>query len=208
MKDAAGRPRNGPDPSPEPTRLPARGLLLLGLLTLAWGVNWPILKIASTGLPLLPFRAICALSVGVLMLTIAAANRERLRMPRDNWIGVGVAGFCNMSVWFVCSALAVRLTTSGHTAIAAYTMPLYVFLIGTLFLGERPTPGKWLGLALGLGAIALLAMRDLDTTYRGWLGLVVMTVGAMFWAASSIVVKRVLWRVSATVLPGSNQNWL
>ena len=45
-------------------------------------------------------------------------------------------------------------------------------------------------------------MRDLDTTYRGWLGLVVMTVGAMFWAASSIVVKRVRWRVSATVVVG------
>ncbi len=202
MTDATGRHLDGPDPAPEPTRLPTRGLLLLGLLTLAWGVNWPILKIASMGLPLLPFRAICVLSVGVLMLTIAAANRERLRMPRDNWIGVGVVGFCNMTVWFICSALAVRLTTSGHTAIAAYTMPLYVFLIGTLFLGERPTPGKWLGLALGLGAIALLAARDLEATYRGWLGLAVMSGGAVFWALSSIVVKRVRWQVSATAVVG------
>ena len=35
------------------------------LLTLAWGVNWPILKIASTCLPLFPFRAICVLGVGI-----------------------------------------------------------------------------------------------------------------------------------------------
>ncbi len=172
------------------------------LLTLAWGTNWPILKIASTGLPLFPFRAICALGVGILMLSIAAANRERLWIPRDNWIGIGVTGFCNMTVWFICSALAVRFTTSGHTAIAAYTMPLYVFLIGTLFLGERPTLGKWLGLALGLAAIALLITRDFESTYGSWLGIAVMSVGAVFWALSSIVVKRVRWRISATAVVG------
>lgn len=172
----------------EPTRIPARGLVLLILLALTWGINWPILKIASTGLPLFPFRAICAVSVGVLMLSIAAANRERLRMPRDNWIGIGIAGFCNMTVWFICSALAIRYTTSGHTAITAYTMPLYVFLIGTLFLGERPTPGKWLGLVLGLAAIALLATRDFESTHGNWLGIALMSAGAMSWAISSIVV--------------------
>jgi drug/metabolite transporter (DMT)-like permease len=192
----------GPESGTEPTRIPARGLILLVLLTLAWGVNWPILKIASTGLPLFPFRAICVLGVGILMLSIAAANRERLRVPRDNLVGLCVAGFLNMSVWIVCSAISVRLTTSGHTAITAYTMPLYVFLIGTLFLRERPTAGKWLGLVLGLSAIALLASRDFESTEENWLGIAVMSIGAASWALSSIIVKRVRWGISATAIVG------
>ena len=189
-------------PSTEPTRIPARGVILLVLLTLAWGVNWPFLKIASTGLPLFPFRAVCVLSVGILMLSIAAANRERLRIPRDNLVGVSVAGFLNMTVWFLCSAISVRLTTSGHTAITAYTMPLFVFVIGTVFLGERPTAGKWLGLVLGLSAIGLLALRDFNSTQENWLGIAVMCFGALTWAISSIVVKRVRWGISATAIVG------
>jgi len=186
----------------EPTRIPARGVVLLILLTLAWGINWPILKIASTGLPLFPFRAICVLGVGILMLSIAAANRERLRVPRDNLVGVSVAGFLNMTVWFLCSAISVRLTTSGHTAITAYTMPLFVFVIGTVFLGERPTAGKWLGLVLGLSAIGLLALRDFDSTQENWLGIAVMSFGALSWAISSIIVKRIRWGISATAIVG------
>jgi drug/metabolite transporter (DMT)-like permease len=177
-------------------------MIFLVLLTLAWGVNWPILKIASTGLPLFPFRAVCVLGVGILMLSIAAANRERLRIPRDNLVGVSVAGFLNMTVWFLCSAISVRLTTSGHTAITAYTMPLFVFVIGTVFLGERPTAGKWLGLVLGLLAIGLLALRDFDSTRENWLGIAVMSFGALSWAISSIIVKRVRWGISATAIVG------
>ena len=188
--------------SDDATRIPARGVILLVLLTLAWGINWPILKIASVGLPLFPFRAICVLSVGILMLSIAAANREKLTMPRSNWIGVGTAGFLNMTVWFICSAVSVRLTTSGHTALTAYTMPLYVFVIGTLFLGERPTAGKWLGLVLGLSAITLLALRDFESTHGNWLGIAVMSIGAVSWATSSIIVKRINWHISATAIVG------
>ena len=176
--------------------------MFLVLLTLAWGVNWPILKIASTGLPLFPFRAVCVLGVGILMLSIAAANRERLWVPRNNLVGVSVAGFLNMTVWFLCSAISVRLTTSGHTAITAYTMPLFVFVIGTVFLGERPTAGKWLGLVLGLFAIGLLALRDFDSTRENWLGIAVMSFGALSWAISSIIVKRVRWGISATAIVG------
>lgn len=196
------RPEPQTEPAAEPTRIPARGLILLVLLTLAWGVNWPFLKIASTGLPLFPFRAICILSVGILMLSIAAANRERLRVPRDNLVGLCVAGFLNMTVWFLCSAISVRLTTAGHTAITAYTMPLYVFLIGTFILKERPTAGKWLGLVLGLLAIALLASRDFESTQDNWLGIAVMSIGAASWAISSTIVKRVRWGISATAIVG------
>lgn len=193
---------DAPEAQTEPTRIPARGLALLALLTFAWGANWPILKIASTGLPLFPFRAACVLGVGILMLSIAAANRERLTMPRDNVIGVGIAGFLNMSVWFLCSAIAVRYTTSGHTVITAYTMPLYVFLISALFLKERPTAGKWVGLVLGLAAIMLLAARDFESTQGNWIGIAVMSIGAVSWAISSIVVKRVRWHISATAVVG------
>ena len=48
----------------EPTRLPLRGLLYLAVLTLTWGANWPFIKMAVEDMPVLVFRAGCALTVG------------------------------------------------------------------------------------------------------------------------------------------------
>jgi len=39
------------------TRLSARQWLLLVMLTLVWGVNWPVMKLGVTHFPTLSFRA-------------------------------------------------------------------------------------------------------------------------------------------------------
>ena len=40
-------------------KLSPRQWTVLVLLTLVWGVNWPIMKIGVTGFPPLTFRALC-----------------------------------------------------------------------------------------------------------------------------------------------------
>src|SRR5215831_737587 len=37
------------------------GLSLLGVLTLLWGINWPMMKLAVSAMPVLTFRTICLL---------------------------------------------------------------------------------------------------------------------------------------------------
>ncbi|MEI7974901.1 MAG: EamA family transporter [Betaproteobacteria bacterium] len=41
--------------------LTTRQWLVLALLTLVWGINWPVLKLGVTGFPPLTFRFICLL---------------------------------------------------------------------------------------------------------------------------------------------------
>ena len=40
-------------------RLSRRDLMLLALLTLFWGVNWPVMKFGVAELPPLYFRSLC-----------------------------------------------------------------------------------------------------------------------------------------------------
>ena len=47
--------------------LSRKQLILIVLVTLTWGVNWPVMKLGVTGYPPLTFRAIC-LWLGVPVL--------------------------------------------------------------------------------------------------------------------------------------------
>ena len=53
-------------------RLPREGLLLLAMLSLGWGLNWVVIKVALTEVPPLYFRAVSLLFGGIgLMLLFA-----------------------------------------------------------------------------------------------------------------------------------------
>ena len=202
MSESTSQVEESPAAPPEPTRLPAKGLLLLVLLTLVWGTNWPYTKVAIEEIPVIVVRGISGVGGGafVLMLAYIAGQSLRLNAVERRWILP--AAFFNATLWLYFSGLSLSYITAGHTAVAAYTMPLYVFLISTLFLGERPTAGKWLGLGLGMAAVAVLLLRNLDMIEGDWRGIAAMMVAAFSWAVGTVFMKKVPWQAPVLVLVG------
>lgn len=75
-----------------------------------------------------------------------------------------VAIFAGVGVIFpvLVSILSVRSNEKLGPAVAAAVgnvSPLFAVLGAVLFLGERPTPGQLVGLAMVIGGVALLALR-------------------------------------------------
>lgn len=190
------------DSTQEPTRLPARGLLLLVMLTLIWGTNWPYTKVAVEEIPVIVVRGVCGIGGGLLVLTLAVLAGQSLRLNAIERRWILPASFFNATLWLYFSGLSLSYITAGHTAVAAYTMPLYVFLISTLFFKERPTASKWLGLGLGMSAVAVLLLRNLDMIGGDWRGIAAMMVAAFSWAVGTIFMKRVPWEAPTLVLVG------
>ena len=76
--------------------LPRAGFMLLGLLTLFWGVNWPMMKWGVTEVNPWSFRAICVvLGVAGLFVCARLAGQEWRIAPRDveAFCGAGGHGF-------------------------------------------------------------------------------------------------------------------
>ena len=182
--------------------MPVRGLLYLVLLTLTWGANWPFIAMAIEDLPILVYRAGCALAVGVVVLVFAWLSGTSLRVPRENWRSLVFAGLFNVTLWFYLSATAVSLAPSGHIGALAHTIPLWVFLIDTLVYRVRPTPAKWLGLLLGLSAIALLATRNFQATDASAWGVATILTGSICWAIGANIMRRVSWGAPAVTILG------
>ena len=88
--------------------LNARQLVLLALLTLAWGLNWPVMKAGVADFPPLAFRAI---SMWLGLPVLWAVTRWRgvsLAMPREHWRELAALTVTNMLVWHVLAILAVQ----------------------------------------------------------------------------------------------------
>ena len=60
-------------------------LLILVLLTLVWGINWPVMKLGVTAYPPLTFRALSMwLGLPVLALGLRLL-KVPFRIPRRDW---------------------------------------------------------------------------------------------------------------------------
>src|SRR5436309_11051496 len=116
-------------------RLNGRQVVTLVLLTLVWGINWPVMKIGVTGFPPLTFRAL-SIALGLPVLAIALVIlKVPFTIPRKHWKEMALLTLTNMLVWHVCIILAVRQLSSGRAAILGYTMPIFSALIGARMFG-------------------------------------------------------------------------
>ncbi len=183
-------------------RLPPRALLMLAVMTLMWGAAWPIMKVGAQEIDIFTFRAAAAFISAFTAFSLARATNSSLRVPRDVRVPLIAAGLLFQGALAFFTTLALTLISSGHAVIIGYTMPLWVVLLGIPILGERPTRLRWLGLALGMVGVALLASRGIELFANAPLGVAAQLAGAVSWAVAVIITKKVRWRMPMDVVLG------
>jgi drug/metabolite transporter (DMT)-like permease len=176
-------------PFPHAT-LPRAGLVLLVLLTVFWGFNWPVMKFTLAEIPLWTFRALCIAGGAAGLFAIAAASRLPLRVPRGQWPRLLLIALFNITGWNLFSAYGVSLLPSGRAAIIAYTMPLWSVLLSVWLLGEPMTRRRLAGLALGMLGILALIGGELGGLRAAPLGAMFMLGAALSWALGTVCMKR------------------
>lgn len=179
---------------------PRSGFVLLGLLTLFWGINWPMMKWAVTDFRPWSFRVLCILIGGAGLFACARLAGQRIAIARRDLAPLLVAAFFNTTVWHLCSAYGLMLMASGRAAIIAFTMPLWATLLALPVLGEPITRAKAAGLVLGLAGLFCLLAGEMAAIGAAPLGALLMLGAAIAWAAGSLAVKRHRWSMGAFTL--------
>ena len=164
--------------------------LVLVVLTLIWGLNWPIMKLGVTGFPPLTFRALCfSIAIPVMWLGLRAM-RVPLSLPRKDWGQMFRIAIINCLAWHACIILAVGQLSSGRAAVLGYTMPIFSAVIGALIYGDRLS-GRALAAvgATGLGVVLLL-WNEASHMAGKPLGVLLAIAAAAFWAMGTQVWRR------------------
>lgn len=181
---------------------PRRALVLLVILTLVWGTNWPLFPLAVKEVSVWTFRAVSVTGAGLVLLGIARARGQSLRIPSADWPRLLAATFCYLVIWNIATTYSAILIPSGQSAVLAFTMPLWAGLLAWLVLGERPTAR--LACAIGLGAVAvtLLMIPNFGAYGDAPLGLALGLLSGIGWAVGTLILKRRVIDVPITVLTG------
>lgn len=169
--------------------LKGRDLVLLALLTLFWGLNWPVMKYAVRSFPPLTFRALSMFGGVAVLAAYMAAQRIEWRVPRGQLGRVLLLATPNMVVWNVLVIYGVTTLSSGRAAILGYTMPVWSLLFGVVFFGERVPLRMWAGVAAALIGTLLLLASELTAFAGKPVGVAIMLVAAMSWGLGTLLIK-------------------
>ena len=176
-------------------------LLIPLLLALAWGLNWPAVKIVLSAVPPFSLRGLGLGSGALLLALVALARRTPLLPARAAWPGIVVGGVLTIAAFNFCTAFAQLSTTTSRAAVLTYTMPMMAAALAWAVLGERPGRRGALALLVGGGGIAVLAWPVLAAPAGGARGLVLPLLAAFAWAAGTVATKR--WPVAGDRVVGT-----
>jgi drug/metabolite transporter (DMT)-like permease len=162
----------------------------LALLTLVWGLNWPVLKLGVTGFPPLTFRMLCLL-IGTPVLGLGLmVMKVPFRIPRQYWRELLVLAIFNMFIWHALIILAVQYLSSGRSAILGYTMPIFSALIGALIFHNQLSKRAWGGVIAAALGVVLLLWHELANLSGKPVGVVLALVAASTWALGTQMLRR------------------
>ena len=176
--------------------LTRRQWLLLGTLTLLWGLNWPMMKFSLREVSPLYFRA---LTMGGGTLALAAFFRWRgasLGVSRGDAVRLIWLALPNIIGWHLFSIIGLSHLPAGRAGILAFTMPVWTVLLAALLFGQRMTPRSWLAAVAASTAVGLLAANELLALAGQPIGILWLQAAALCWALGTV-----LMRHSALPLP-------
>jgi drug/metabolite transporter (DMT)-like permease len=172
------------------------GAILLVTVVLAWGLTWPVNKVILATVP--PLWAVALRTgFGAVALFVIAVLRRRLSLPprQDRPVLVSIA-LLHMVGFGALSSIGLQTVPTGRSVVLAYTTPLWVVPGAALFLGERLTPRRIVGVVVGLAGLGVLFNPlAFDWTERAAVhGNLAILAAALLWAASILHIRGHRWQ--------------
>ena len=179
-------------------------MLEAALAVVVWGASFIATKIALRDIS--PFPLIwLRFGIGVMVLGIAVAVRREFRLPAPrDLVAFGLLGLLGITFhqWLQSTGLITAQASTTGWIIA--TIPVFIAILGRLFLGERLEGGRVLGIVLaGAGVLLVVTRGDLSMLFRGNLstpGDILILISAANWAVFSILSRRGLKRHPASLM--------
>jgi drug/metabolite transporter (DMT)-like permease len=170
--------------------VPASSLLLVAILSLVWGCNWPVLKLGVTELPPLTFRAATLPFAAVGLLLLSRLSGASIRIPRSLWPRVASLALFNVAAWNALVVFGIQQMPAGRSAILAFTLPIWSVLFSLWLLHEPLSGRKLVGLAVGMSGMAILLGEDIFNVQRAPVGALLIIGAAMSWGMGTVLLRR------------------
>jgi drug/metabolite transporter (DMT)-like permease len=169
----------------------------LGALSLIWGYNWVVMKIALHDSGPFTFAALRG-TLGALVLFPLMPRRGGVAIPKGTTpevILLGVlqtTGFVGLTFWALVEGGV------GKTCILVYTMPFWVLILARVFLGEKIRGAQWAAVTCAFAGLFLI----FEPWHRqsGLFPQFLAVMAGISWSAGVILAKRIQRRGNIPLL--------
>ena len=133
---------------------------LLALAAL-WGGSFLFMRVAVPAFGPLALAFLRVAGAAVLLVPLLAARGE-LAALRRHWRPIAVVGVVNSALPFLCFAYAALTINAGVSAIFNSATPLFAAIVAWRWLGDRMTPVRIAGLAIGFAGVLWIGWDKAD----------------------------------------------
>ncbi len=126
----------------------------LAVLTLIWGSNWIVMKLAlQAAHPMVINMQRTWLATLILFAVMLA--RGGAFWPAS-WMAVIVTGTFQTTINFTATSMALAGGGAGRTSVLVFTMPFWTLLLAAIFLRERVKGTQWFAIAFAVAGMLLV----------------------------------------------------
>ncbi|WP_327638639.1 EamA family transporter [Kribbella sp. NBC_00482] len=158
----------------------------LAVVYVVWGSTYLAIRVVvEAEIPPMLGMATRFLTAALLMAAGLALKSgwQRLRITRREAIGAATVGILLLAFGNGAVAIAEQTVPSGLAALLVAAIPLWLMLL-RVGGGERPRTMTWVGVLIGFGGAALLALSGGNTSAKP-LSVAILVVGTICWATGS-----------------------
>jgi drug/metabolite transporter (DMT)-like permease len=169
------------------------------VLCLSWGFNQVATKLAIHDIPPLTQAAIRS-TVAALLIAGWCRLRGIAMLARDGTLWFGLIAGVLFAAEFILIYQGLVYTTATRAVLFIYLAPFFVMLGSLIFLpADAFRLAQWIGLALSFaGMLIAFGLPTPAVDPRQAIGDLMMVGAAMFWAATTLIIKAsALTKVSA-----------
>ena len=179
------------------------------LLAAIWGASFLFTRMGTVEFGVWATAGLRVLIATLFLLPILFL-RGHSQSLREHWKLVLLVGITNSAIPFVCFSFALQSITVGLSSLLNATVPLFGAVIAWVWLSDRPSGSRMLGLAIGFLGVAMLAWDkasfkpDASGLSSGW-GVLACLFACFCYGISASFTKRFLGGLPSLVSSTGSQ---
>ena len=187
-----------------------KALVALMVTVLIWGSSFAAVKIVlgelrPLGLSFL--RSVVATFALVLLLGFNEGFAKLKRALKEKFLYFMVLGAAGVVLFNIFQNIGIQYTSSGIASVLLATNPLFVLVLGTVFLQERINRNKSIGMTFGFVGVVVIMFGGKSIVgfliSSSFIGNILLLCSALCWGLYVIMNKKVLQRYSPLLLTAS-----
>lgn len=173
-----------------------------------WGISYPMLDVVLNDKQVPPtllatIRFVSLIPFVVAFLLYNYRPKTILWALKEYKWAILFFGLTNTTLANIFQNIGMMYTSPALSSIIQSMGPIFVVAMAFIFLQERITPFKVVGIALAIcGSVLLITGWSFDIEYGSFLGNMLILGSAFSYAVSSIIAKKVIARVEPYLLVG------